>query len=340
MNTKARQVLVTLTITVVFLFLVLYRVDLAEVRQAFSRTDYLYLLPVSLAMCLGLVIRALRWRYMLQSKQSIGTQAAFTALMIGYLVNNLLPARLGELARAYVLRRDEGISASFSLATIFVERILDMLVIMACLVIPLPFFSYSAPMKRVTILGWVILGIALIVLVLVIRWEQAMTSLAVRAVGRFSTRLAESVASILGNFVAGMRSLQGRLLAPVFVLSILAWLSSAAALYLASLAMDIPIPFGGALFTIALLGISMMIPASPGALGTYEFFAVSGLAFFGVERAAAISLALLLHMLQYVLTTGLGLLSLWSRGLSLQRVRTSLVEAEPSGPTTAQGDRL
>jgi uncharacterized protein (TIRG00374 family) len=277
---------------------------------------------------------------MLQSTQSISTQAAFSALMIGYLVNNLLPARLGELARAYVLRQDEGVSASFSLATIVVERILDMLVIMACLVIPLPFFSYSAPMKRVTVLGWVILGIAVIILALVIRWEQAMVSLAVRAVGRFSTRLAESVAGILGNFIAGMRSLQGRLLAPVFVLSILAWLSSAAALHLASLAMDIPIPFGGALFTTALLGISMMIPASPGALGTYEFFAVSGLAFFGVKRAPAISLSLLLHMLQYVLTTGLGLISLWSRGLSLQRVRTSLVEAETSGPTAVQGDRM
>jgi uncharacterized protein (TIRG00374 family) len=339
MTVNAKQLSVTLAITVVFLALAFYRVDLAEVRRAFSHVNYLYLLPTSLVICLGFATRALRWRYMLQSQRRIGIGGAFSAMMIGYLVNNLLPARLGELARTYVLRREEGVSMSFSLATIVVERVLDSLVVVACLIVTLPLFSTSPSVRQSAYLGGGILAIALAVSALSTRWEQPILTLMVRVTGRFSTHVGEMVAGVLTNFSAGLRTLQSRFLVPVFVLSLLAWVTSAVTLYLVLLSMGISISLGGTIFTTALLGISMMVPASPGSLGTYEFFATSGLVLLGVERAQALSLSLLLHIFSYAHVIGLGLISLWSRGLSLQGLRASLAEAETPGTIAPGGNR-
>jgi uncharacterized protein (TIRG00374 family) len=273
---------------------------------------------------------------MIQSQQRVSFRSSFSAVAIGQLLNNLLPARLGGLGRAFVLHREEGISISFSLATIVVERVLDVLVIMVCLVISLPLFHASALMIQTAYIGGSLLVVMLIGLLLAVRWERLVINCAVRVLDRFSASVAKRSEDIMTSFFAGLRIIKDRSLLPVLMFSALAWIVSAFALNLLVRSMGGSISFGGATFVVALLGVAMMIPASPGALGPYEFFAISALVLLGLERTQAASMALLTHLVVYIVTIGLGVLSLWGLGLNLGQLTASLTKAERPGVMTPE----
>jgi uncharacterized protein (TIRG00374 family) len=131
MNKK--HLILGLIIVVVFSYLVFKNVSLTDLQNAFKEVEYLYLLPAVLLVALTFLFRAMRWRYLISSIKEVKTLRLFSPLMVGFM-GNVLPARAGEFIRAYLLGKKENVSFSASFATIFVERLMDMLIFLLLLV--------------------------------------------------------------------------------------------------------------------------------------------------------------------------------------------------------------
>ena len=127
-----------LVVSALFMLLLLYQVDLTEIRSALLGANYLYVAP-AIALYFGAVyFRSVRWRYLLSPLRIFPVSRLYPVIVIGYMANNLLPARLGELVRSYYLARRENFNVSPALATIAVERVYDGVTLLA-------FAAVSAP---------------------------------------------------------------------------------------------------------------------------------------------------------------------------------------------------
>jgi len=130
---KKKHLIIGLTITSLAFYYLLRDVSFVELSNAFKSLHYIYLLPALFWFAMSFVFRALRWRYLIRSIKEVRTINLFSPLMLGFM-GNLLPARAGEFIRAYLLGKNENISFSTSLATIFIERLLDMFMVLLLLV--------------------------------------------------------------------------------------------------------------------------------------------------------------------------------------------------------------
>ncbi|MDD3642101.1 MAG: lysylphosphatidylglycerol synthase transmembrane domain-containing protein, partial [Candidatus Krumholzibacteria bacterium] len=126
-----RKLILGIVISAVFLFFALRNVDPGEMRAAFAAADYRYVLPAVCLTLISLWFRSVRWRYLLNPVKQIGRRSLLSAASIGLMANSVLPVRLGEFVRAYVIGRKERISKSSAFATIVVERIIDGVTVLA-----------------------------------------------------------------------------------------------------------------------------------------------------------------------------------------------------------------
>ena len=148
-------------VSILLLLVLIYQVDLAEMRDALADANYLYVIPAIGLYFIAVFFRAVRWRYLLSPLKIIPTSRLYPVVVIGYMANNLLPARLGELVRAYYLARREPVTGSSALATVAVERVYDGLTLLAWVGVAGPVlfllgeFDGSSDTSRTT---WIVLA--------------------------------------------------------------------------------------------------------------------------------------------------------------------------------------
>lgn len=324
MNRRRITVLLGFLLTLVFGGLALYRLDLREVGSALLEADYLFVAPALLATLCGYLLRAARWRVILLPSKEVSAGRLFPLLIIGFAVNNLLPARIGEFARAYLLGEKEGISKSLSFATVVVERILDGLTLIFSLFLVSLLFALPGWGRKMGLLSVLFFGGALAFLFLLLYGREQSS----RVVKRLATPLglADRATQVASSFVSGAEALRHRRSIPSLAfLSLLVWSCEATSYLFLTWAFPIYLSplmrVVAALFVMVVANLGVLIPSSPGYIGTFHFFAMSALAVFGAARETALSYALVSHAMQYLLVTGLGLLFLWRENLSLLRIR-------------------
>ncbi len=288
-------------------------VDLLAMARGIGRVDVLWILGSVLAGLLSLVIRAIRWRLLLTSIIPAATASLVSATFIGMMANNLLPARLGEVVRAWVLARRVQASVPTVLASIVVERLLDVVALLVVLGVCLAAVSgldggAAGLMKRtgLTALLGVVVGIS--GLVVVVRFRESL----LRAWERWATRLDLTWAPRaldLRGFVEGLSVLRGVVqVASVIGLSFLVWAAAIASFQILAEGFNLGLtPVQTALvFVIVLFG--MAIPSAPGYVGTFHGFCVAGLAMVaGTEPTLAAAYSTLLHGSQWLAVTVIGL---------------------------------
>jgi len=317
-------------LTLIFGGLALYKIELREVGSAFLEANYLFVGPALLVTFCGYLLRAARWRVILLPSKEVSAGRLFPLLIIGFAVNNLLPARIGEFARAYLLGEKEGISKSLSFATVVVERILDGLALIFFLLLVSTLFPLPRWGREMEILAlFFFLGVLAFLFLLLYRKPQALRITGLLT-GPLSPSLPDRVAQVASSFVSGVEALRHRRSIPSLAfLSLLVWsceatsylfLTWAFPIYLSPLTRVV-----AALFVMVVANLGVLIPSSPGYIGTFHFFAMRALGVFGVGRETALSYAVVSHAMQYLLVTGLGLLFLWRENLSLLRIRTEVV---------------
>jgi uncharacterized protein (TIRG00374 family) len=318
-------------VTAIFLLLALYPVDFAKLARAFASADYRLVAVATLFTFLGYALRAARWRRFLAPSKKIQIARLFPVLVVGFALNNLLPGRPGEFARAYALGKREGMSRTLGFATVVVERVADGLALITFLLLALAAFvplrlELPEVAEMIAALATVVFGIALVGLVFLLLHEKLALATFQRVTRFLPCKTAARLEKMLGSFVIGLHSLKSASdVVAGAVLSLAVWGCEAAAYFLILNAFGAPlsVPYRAvaAAFMMVLINLGIMIPAAPGGLGPYEAAGIFALGAFGVNETAAAGVALSAHAMQYLLITGLGLIFIWREGVSLAQAR-------------------
>jgi len=320
---QLRPWLIGLALTAIFLILALRNLRLEDLAAALRAADYRYALPSVLCTLMGYALRTARWQRLLDPTKRIPWRRLFPVLLIGFMANNVLPARLGELVRAYALGRQENVSKSLALATIVLERVLDGLTLIFFLWLASFGVPLAGPVRQVELLATLLFVAALAGLLLLLFQESLALRLLDLVLRPLPAALATRMRGLATSFTAGLHALRSRrAVAGLAGLSILVWLAEGASYYLLIVGFRLPLDdvarFYAAIFVLVLVNLGILIPSAPGYAGTFEFFGKVALGVFGVAEATAVSLVVVSHSLQYVLVTGLGLAFLWRMGMSLR----------------------
>ena len=247
-------------------------------------------IPALAIWAIGYLVRTVRWRVILSAEAAMPFSRLLSVLVIGFASNNVLPARLGEFVRATLLQRTGRVRFSFALATIFLERIWDGLVLVLILfvigvlnVVP----DRGGVLDRVELLAApVFLGLSLFIALAL--WRAALAERVVTAVARpLPARVGERVLSLFRGFLGGLATMRrpGRLGATV-LLSLVIWAIEGLAYYALTWAFDLSLGAATRLvlaFTVlVMVNLSIMIPSAPGYVGTFDAAGGVALRLFGV----------------------------------------------------------
>jgi uncharacterized protein (TIRG00374 family) len=313
---------VSIIISLVFTILIFYKVDLNKTKEAFSSANYMY---IPLAVVLTLVtniLRTYRWKYILKPIKKISTHSLFSGVAIGYMANNLLPARLGEFVRAYIIGRKEEISKSSTLATILLERIFDGLALLfflgiISLLFPLPLWVKQAGIAAAAFF----LVLSAFLFLCILKKHKAM-HLVESLAGIFSSKLAKQADRLLNQFLTGLVVVNlKKNVHIIFIFSIIVWLVESTTYYIISLSFGIILPIYVSLLVVVIVNIGILIPSAPGYVGAFEFFCISSLALFSVEQSVALSFSIVLHVVLFLPITAIGIFYFLKENVNFAEVR-------------------
>jgi len=325
-----------LAISAVFLYLAFRKSDWSLIWSRVQETDLLYIVASLPLLAVIFLLRAVRWRHLLLPAGRPAFSSLVSAIMIGFMSLNLLPFRLGEFIRAYVLGRRASMSKTGVFATVMVERVLDgfttlFLLLLVLFLRPLPESSrVGVWIQAFSYLALFIFVSAMVFLVLARLRTDWIVRVLERILGRFPGLLGP-VVRIVRAFAGGLDVLSDfRLFATSIGLSVLIWLTMAAWYWTLMFAfgavggsgMGGQVGFLGSVFVLVAIALGVMIPSSPGFVGPYEFACIMALTALGVDTAGAESYALVSHAAQFIPITLIGLVYLYIENFSLREVRS------------------
>ncbi len=294
---------------------------LADAWQAVQQANYLWIIPGVVVYFGAVWARTWRWHYLLRPLKRVPLGKLFPIVVIGYMGNNVYPARAGEFIRAYVLKRNENVSASASFATIIVERIFDGIVMLIFVLVALP-LAPSLPdwLRRVVILGSVAFFGALAVFLLLASAPKRFAAVYNWIVSRWvPARLRRAIVGILDRFVEGLACLRSPFdLLMVFVTSLVIWLTETVKYWFVMHAFPyggFPVSFFALMLMNGVVNLATTIPSAPGYVGTFDTPGIETLKVFGVEPATAAGYTVVLHIALWLPITLLGFWYLAREGL-------------------------
>ncbi len=315
-------VVISIIITLLLLYLAFKNINIKEVFVILlKRVSISYFLLFIAVFLLTNLIRALRWKYILQNvKKDISFYNLFGAMMIGYGVNEIIP-RLGEFYRAFFLGKWEGVSRSSMFGTVIVERLVDLLSLFLSVVVSVLIYSgdiYSEiPWIKSTLLwGSLIIGLALVMLVLIAISGEKSYSVIVRLVQKVSEKAAKQLAGIFESLVAGLSSLNGAynifmvLLLSVFIM-LLYGLNSLVGFYLLDMQALGAVNYKIAWILMTISAFGIVIP-TPGGIGSYHAIVIFVLSMlFHFDKEISASYAIITHFISYSGFIILAFASIW-----------------------------
>jgi len=317
------QLVLGIVISVVSSSIALRSLEIDRVLDAFRGARYWWIIPGVVVYFLGVWGRTWRWHYLLRPLKPVPLRRLFPVVTIGYMGNNVYPARAGEVLRAYVLRRNEGVSISASLATVVVERMFDGLVMLIFVFIGLPFTPMPAWLRQfVIVASGVFFGALAVFFVFAVRpsWARSIYQpLVSRALPH---RWREPVGGFLERFVEGLSSLRSaRGVLMIFVTSVFIWLAETVKYWFVMQAFvgpgtGFPVAFYVLMLMNGVVNLWTTIPSAPGYIGTFDLPGIEILSIFGVPRDVAAAYTLVLHAALWLPITVLGGWYMWRQQVS------------------------
>lgn len=331
---KRWQFWVGVAISLIFLYIALRGLGLQDLGEALRQANYWWLIPGVAVYFLGVWARAWRWHYLLRPVKAIPTQTMFPIVAIGYMGNNIYPARAGEVLRAVVLKQREGVPVSASLATIIVERIFDGVVMLAFVFLNLPELARLTSdsglvgnIQTVAVWGTLAflgaLGVFLLAAMFPERAESILTSVIRRVL---PARWQDRVLALACKFLVGLESLRSpREALMVFLTSVVIWLFETGKYWFVMHAFPFEVSFFALMLMNGIVNLATTIPSAPGYVGTFDAPGIAVLVAYGVDRALAAGYTLVLHVALWLPITALGAYYLAREGIkwgeSLERLK-------------------
>ncbi len=321
---KRWQFWLGIIISLVFLFLVVRRLNLGDFWTALKTANYWWLIPGIAVYFMAVWARAWRWHYLLRPVKSVPTRTMFPIVAIGYMGNNIYPARAGEVLRAVVLKRRTGVPISASLATIIVERVFDGVVMLAFVFINLNELTrltghsgFIGSIQAVALWGSMAFFGALAVFLLAAmfprRTEELVQAITLRII---PVRFREKVLDLSFKFLGGLESLRSpREALMVFLTSLVIWLLETGKYWFVMHAFPFHVSFFALMLMNGIVNLATTIPSAPGYVGTFDAPGIAVLSAYGVNASLAAGYTLVLHVALWLPITLLGAYYLAREGI-------------------------
>jgi len=322
------RIIFGVAISLVFLYMAVRNVEWQTVLSSLKEIDLVFLALTVVCLFVSILFRALLWKSLLKFKKKVSCVHAFEAIIIGYMGNNVLPFRMGELIRAYAMGKKEGLSKTFMLASIVLERLLD---VMSLLIFFAVLFLSVQLADWLVLSGVVIFAFLVLMGVLVIAKDSwRFSSWLTRLLKYFPAAISHRAEGITQSFIQGLGLIKnGSQIIQVILLSLLVWSIWTACVYFGLKAFHLELPITAPLLVVVVINMGVMIPSSPGFIGVFQYLCVASLAFFSVPKGTALGFSVVLHAIQYVPVTLLGWFYLTRMHLSLSRsLQTELEKSE------------
>ncbi len=306
---------VGLAISALFLYLALRGLQLGLVASTIKSANLMWLLPVVPIYFTSVWFRSLRWNYLLRPIKKIPTSKIFPVVAIGYMGNNIFPARAGELLRSIVLKRRYDVPISASLASIIVERIIDGVVMLGFIFFNLTELNrltdssgFVGSIRSLALWGSLIFLGALLFFILAASFPHQVQNVIQRVVEKILPGKWQSkVLGISERFITGIETLSS-LKSMVIVLgtSVVIWLLETSVYWVVMHAFPFTVNFFGLMLMNGILNLSTTLPSAPGYIGTFDAPGIALLSAYGVEKALAAGYTLVLHAALWLPVTLLG----------------------------------
>lgn len=311
-------------ISIFFIWLSLRGLHLDQFWDTVKSANYWWLIPGIGVYFIGMWIRAWRWHYLLGPIKKIPTKVMFPVTTIGYMGNNIYPARAGEVLRAVILKRKEGVPVSASLATIIVERIFDGVVMLAFVFVNLSELAkltgssgFVGNIQQVAVIGTGVFLGALVIFLLAAMYPQVTARLGTWFIVRFVPKgMQEKVSGIMHKFLDGLASLRSPFnVLMVFFTSVLIWLLETGKYWFVMHAFPFQVSFFALMLMNGIVNLATTIPSAPGYIGTFDAPGIAVLTAYGVDQATAAGYTLVLHVALWLPITLLGAYYLTREGV-------------------------
>ncbi len=307
-------------VSALFLWLVLRQLDLAEVGAAIASADPLWIAVAVMCFAFGYACRIQRWRIMLlPANPDLSFGRATVPFLASFATNNVLPFRAGDALRTIAFRNWLGIGPSVVLATLIVERLLDLLSLIVAFVIALFIFQHAAAQTNEVIgVGANVLILISVLLTITLLRPQLFERFTLRAIallGRGAPRIATRLDGITANiFTTLKQQAQGPRMLKLLFWSFFAWIFEGGLFYATALAMPALTDAAAAWLAFPVATLATLIPAMPGHVGTFDFFASRAMVMLDNPATAAAAFALLAHFILWISATVSGgiCLLIWS----------------------------
>jgi uncharacterized protein (TIRG00374 family) len=321
---KRWQFWLGILISAVFLYIALSGLRLGEVWEIVRDARFIWLLPGVAVYFIGVWARAWRWHYLLRPLKKISTGTMFPIVTIGYMGNNIYPARAGEVLRAVVLKRHEAVPVSASLATIVVERIFDGVVMLAFVFLNLPEVAnlthdsgFIGNIQQLAIWGAGLFVGALLVFLLAAMFPQVSERIAFTIVDRIvPRRWRDGLKGFINKFISGLEALRSpRDVLMTFLISVIIWLLETGKYWFVMHAFDFQVSFFALMLMNGLVNLATTIPSAPGYIGTFDLPGIALLTAYGISKEIATGYTLVLHAALWLPITLLGAFYFTREGL-------------------------
>ncbi len=323
--------MLSIVLAVVLLYVAFHDVDFGEILKIVSHASIFWIIILSISFLLSHFVRAIRWKIILHSvKSNTSIKNLFGSLMVGYAVNCVVP-RLGEITRAVLIGKWEGLSKSSMFGAVIVERVIDIIFLGLSVLISVYIWQedlyVSFPwLKSALYLSMIGIVLFILFIYLTVRFKEHFYGIIVNLLNKVSKKAAGKAAHIFEMLTQGFKSLQGtKNYLLTFGLSVIIMLLYALCSYLGFYTLYMenirPVNFAMAWVLMSISGIGVVIP-TPGATGSYHALAKSALMLFGFGEVISLSYAFLTHIISYVLFIIVGFLSF----IILNRHHESLVK--------------
>lgn len=303
-----KKIIIGILISIILVYLSFRGINFQDVLNDLEKIHLSYVTYFIILIALMQYLRSYRWGVILQPMEKIDQLPLFSVTSVGFMAIAAIPARIGELARPYLISKRSSIKMSSALGTILVERILDSFIIMIIAVVVL-FFTDLPPwmMKSGIIFFFLALILLGFVLFLIMRRDQALRFINI-ILTHLPGKLANKIDKVLHHFIDGLQIITNiNLFIYLFFLSAVIWLVDVLAIYLLLLSFGFNLPVAAPFVLMIILIAGIAIPTAPGFIGNWHYACVLGLSLFGLAKADALSFAVIYHFLSMVVLLVLGL---------------------------------
>ncbi|HDQ03713.1 MAG TPA: flippase-like domain-containing protein [Deltaproteobacteria bacterium] len=303
-----KKVIAGIILSIILVYLSIKGVDVRNSLHNLKNINLFYVAVFIIIVVFVQFLRSYRWGLILSPFQKIKQISLFSVTSVGFLAIAAFPARMGELARPYLIAQKSGIKFSSALGTIIVERVLDGLSILAIAMIMLLLTDLPSWMIKSSIIFAIFtLAILLCIIFLILRREAALKFINL-ILSKLPGKLAHKLDGLIHHLIDGFSIITNvKILFYILFLSFFIWLINSLAIYTLFMAFSFSLPLIAAIVVMVVLLVGIAIPTAPGYIGNWHFACILGLSIFSMSRPDAFSFALVYHFLSIAIVVFLGL---------------------------------